>query len=257
MPKIKKVDNGCTDAKKLMYKRKSLAYTIKDDKIIRFIVDGTFLNKNNPNVRNYVCDCKKHNLPMPNRGNLRYRQNCNLFKTFKQAKKYYELRTGAPYPYPDDIIEKCCFCGRIIYGYGNDTRPIAVADNPIAVCCDDCNLKIVVPTRKVIYSSSIIEQATRLILQDKDELGEIANDKIEGLEQDIADAKCIIDELKAENKTLKKELAEKETRIAELEDKDWYEGTIKQLEEQNERLITERDSTNDQIKHLKEKIKSE
>ena len=32
-------------------------------------------------------------------------------------------------------------------------------------------------------------------------------------------------------------LAEKETRIAELEDKDWYEGTIKQLEEQNGRLI--------------------
>ena len=36
---------------------------------------------------------------------------------------------------------------------------------------------------------------------------------------------------------LKQQLAEKETRIAELEDKDWYEGTIKQLEEQNERLI--------------------
>ena len=40
-----------------------------------------------------------------------------------------------------------------------------------------------------------------------------------------------------ENEKLKQQLAEKETRIAELEDKDWYEGTIKQLEEQNERLI--------------------
>lgn len=47
---------------------------------------------------------------------------------------------------------------------------------------------------------------------------------------------------------LEKKLAGKETRIAELEDKDWYEGTIKQLEEQNERLIKERDSANDQDK---------
>ena len=40
---------------------------------------------------------------------------------------------------------------------------------------------------------------------------------------------------------LKQQLAEKETRIAELEDKDWYEETIKQLEEQNGRLIEKRD----------------
>lgn len=55
---------------------------------------------------------------------------------------------------------------------------------------------------------------------------------------------------------LKQQLAEKETRIAELEDKDWYEGTIKQLEEQNERLIkqlAEKDRelylTKDTLKH--------
>ena len=36
---------------------------------------------------------------------------------------------------------------------------------------------------------------------------------------------------------LQSQLAEKETRIAELEDKDWYETTIKQLEKQNGRLI--------------------
>ena len=36
---------------------------------------------------------------------------------------------------------------------------------------------------------------------------------------------------------LKQQLAEKDTRIAELEDKDWYEACIKQLEEQNNRLI--------------------
>ena len=43
--------------------------------------------------------------------------------------------------------------------------------------------------------------------------------------------------LAEENEQLKQQLVEKETRIAELEDKDWYEGTIKQLEEQNGRLI--------------------
>lgn len=43
-------------------------------------------------------------------------------------------------------------------------------------------------------------------------------------------------------KDLEAKLAEKEIHIVELEDKDWYEGTIKQLEEQNERLINERDT---------------
>ncbi|MBP3708336.1 MAG: hypothetical protein J6J36_07070 [Clostridia bacterium] len=36
-------------------------------------------------------------------------------------------------------------------------------------------------------------------------------------------------------------LNEKDQRIAELEDKDWYEGVISQLEEQNGRLIRQRD----------------
>ena len=48
---------------------------------------------------------------------------------------------------------------------------------------------------------------------------------------------------------LKQQLAEKDTRIAELEDKDWYEACIKQLEEQNNRLI-------DTLKEKDEEIKS-
>ena len=47
----------------------------------------------------------------------------------------------------------------------------------------------------------------------------------------------------------KRELAKKDEiikhlkqRIKELEDKDWYEDIIKQLEEQNDRLIRERDA---------------
>lgn len=46
---------------------------------------------------------------------------------------------------------------------------------------------------------------------------------------------------------LKQLLKEAQTRISELEDKDWFEATIKQLEEQNDRLIQERDSLKQQL----------
>lgn len=51
-----------------------------------------------------------------------------------------------------------------------------------------------------------------------------------------------VNDLEKQIADLEAKLAEKETRIAELEDKDWYELTIKQLEEQCERLIIERDN---------------
>ena len=38
-----------------------------------------------------------------------------------------------------------------------------------------------------------------------------------------------------------KEIEELKTRVSELQDKDWYEACIKQLEEQNDKLIKERD----------------
>ena len=71
-------------------------------------------------------------------------------------------------------------------------------------------------------------------------------------ELEIANNQILFDNTEFEK--LNKQLAEKEIRIAELEDKDWYEETIKQLEEQNERLITERDSANDQNKRVLEKL---
>lgn len=40
---------------------------------------------------------------------------------------------------------------------------------------------------------------------------------------------------------LEQEIEELKTRISELEDKDWYEKCISQLEEQNDKLIKERD----------------
>lgn len=54
---------------------------------------------------------------------------------------------------------------------------------------------------------------------------------------------------------LKQQLAEKEQRVAELEDKDWYEACIKQLEEQNGRLIEERDNYKLQLAEKNEEIK--
>lgn len=45
--------------------------------------------------------------------------------------------------------------------------------------------------------------------------------------------------------------AEKDTRIAELEDKDWYEACIKQLEEQNNRLIDTLKEKDKEIESLK------
>ena len=37
----------------------------------------------------------------------------------------------------------CCFCGRPFYGYGNNAEPV-IANG---VCCDECNLKKVIPAR--------------------------------------------------------------------------------------------------------------
>lgn len=77
---------------------------------------------------------------------------------------------------------------------------------------------------------------------------------LEDADNTLSSSEQKIWEIMQKNQGLERQLAEKETRIAELEDKDWYEGTIKQLEEQNERLIKERDSANDQNKRVLEKL---
>ena len=55
----------------------------------------------------------------------------------------------------------------------------------------------------------------------------VYNNKIEELEQQLVEKDKEVEKLK--------------TRISELEDKDWYEKCIRQLEEQNNNLIKERD----------------
>lgn len=53
---------------------------------------------------------------------------------------------------------KCCFCGIEIDSIMgcNDPRPIVIADDKTPVCCDDCNAKIVIPTR-VFFIKELIK----------------------------------------------------------------------------------------------------
>ena len=63
-----------------------------------------------------------------------------------------------------------------------------------------------------------------------------------------------IDNLNQQLAEKDKEIEELKTRILELKDKDWYEACIKQLEEQNDKLIKERDAL--QYKVSNERINS-
>ena len=41
-----------------------------------------------------------------------------------------------------DKVKKCCFCKKEIKGYGNNAEPLKKG-----YCCDECNIKLVIPTR--------------------------------------------------------------------------------------------------------------
>ena len=62
------------------------------------------------------------------------------------------------------------------------------------------------------------------------------------------------DNQQGEIKQLRQQLKQVQTRIKELEDKDWYEACIKQLEEQNDRLIQERDNLKQQLANKMEEL---
>ena len=40
------------------------------------------------------------------------------------------------------VAKKCCICGRLLHNNGNNARPYKDG-----ICCDNCNMKIVVPAR--------------------------------------------------------------------------------------------------------------
>ena len=52
---------------------------------------------------------------------------------------------------------RCCFCGNVIEdGFGNNPEPAHFGT--FAKCCDECNLKIVIPAR--LYIMELRRQAT-------------------------------------------------------------------------------------------------
>ena len=67
------------------------------------------------------------------------------------------------------------------------------------------------------------------------------NDELLYTQEDMDEWMRTCDELQEHLKEQEEEIEELKTRISELEDKDWYEACIKQLEEQNDKLIKERD----------------
>ena len=44
---------------------------------------------------------------------------------------------------PNEII-RCCFCGEVIEGFGNNPEPLKTYPNR---CCDKCNNEVVIPER--------------------------------------------------------------------------------------------------------------
>lgn len=43
----------------------------------------------------------------------------------------------------DELIMRCCICGRLFTGYGNNPAPVKKAGR----CCDECNDYVVIPAR--------------------------------------------------------------------------------------------------------------
>lgn len=54
---------------------------------------------------------------------------------------------------------KCCICGKEIVGYGNSPSPIAGNR-----CCDECNMKIVMPVR--IFLRSLDNEKHALLIKE-------------------------------------------------------------------------------------------
>ena len=50
----------------------------------------------------------------------------------------------------DTEIKSCSICNEEIYGMGNNPQPVILEGKKLEVedsCCDDCNNKMVIPTR--------------------------------------------------------------------------------------------------------------
>lgn len=45
-----------------------------------------------------------------------------------------------------DKAIRCCFCGKIIQGYGHNAEPLAKG-----VCCDECNVQVIIERRMELF----------------------------------------------------------------------------------------------------------
>lgn len=45
-------------------------------------------------------------------------------------------------------VKRCPFCGKVFSGYGNNCSPVIT--DPNVRCCDDCNVRVVIPKRMEI-----------------------------------------------------------------------------------------------------------
>ena len=43
--------------------------------------------------------------------------------------------------------KKCCLCGKTFVGWGNNPYPLCDKTDTESRCCDDCNVKYVIPAR--------------------------------------------------------------------------------------------------------------
>jgi hypothetical protein len=48
------------------------------------------------------------------------------------------------------ITTDCCFCKKNTVNYGNNPAPLM--DGELYSCCDDCNVKLVIPSRILIFN---------------------------------------------------------------------------------------------------------
>lgn len=79
---------------------------------------------------------------------------------------------------------------------------------------------------------------------------EITEKQLEQANEIINNPNTLIAQQQELIESLNKQLGEKDARIADLEDKDWFEANIKQLEEQNDRLISKLEEKDKEIESL-------
>lgn len=152
--------------------------------------------------------------------------------------KYIE-RTYAP---SECLGMYCQDCAKSFYVNDDKDRQINQLKQQLKEIKDECDL----------YKKFADGGAIDLVIESVGRLREIEKLK-QQLEESFTeeDVEGLIEDRDKTIKFLQKELAEKDTRITELEDKDWYEACIKQLEEQNNRLIDTLKEKDKEIERLK------